>query len=214
MILEDSKKVEKFFKEAITKVTITDQRKVLLKSIAQKASDSSNKSTDSLYLNFICTHNSRRSQLAQVWAYFAADYFNILKIQSYSGGTAVTAFYKNTVKTLQSVGFTFNVAEFNHQNPKYEISFNSAVKPLLGFSKLYNDTVNSEQYIAITTCSSADQNCPFIPNALFRFHLPFNDPKEFDDTEHAEQAYLKASRQIAAEVFIIFKEMKSLSEKN
>jgi arsenate reductase len=211
MILEDSKKVEKFFKEAIKKATITNQRKVLLKSIAQKASDSSNESTDSLYLNFICTHNSRRSQLAQVWAYFASDYFNIPKIQPYSGGTAVTSFYKNTVKTLQSAGFTFNLAEFNHQNPKYEIRFNSEIKPLLGFSKLYDNALNSEQYIAITTCSSADENCPFIPNALFRFHLPFNDPKEFDDTEYAEEAYLKASRQIAAEIYILFQEIKNLS---
>jgi arsenate reductase len=210
MISEDNIKVEKFFKEAINNVDISDQRMNLLKSIAKKIQETSNDSSDLIYLNFICTHNSRRSQLAQVWAYFATNYFNLPSIHAYSGGTAVTAFFRNTVKTLQSVGFTFNIAEFNHQNPKYEISFNSDVKSLLGFSKLYDDALNSEPYFAITTCSNADENCPFIPNAIFRFHLPFNDPKEFDNTENVEEAYLKTNRQIATEVFILFKELKNL----
>ncbi len=210
MISEDNIKVEKFFKEAINKVEITDQRMDLLKSIAKKIQETPHDSSHSIFLNFICTHNSRRSQLTQVWAYFAANYFDLTSIKAYSGGTAVTAFFRNTVKTLQSVGFIFNIVEFNHQNPKYDISFKSGIKPLLGFSKLYDDAINSEPYFAITTCSSADENCPFIPNAIFRFHLPFNDPKEFDNTEIADEAYLKTNRQIAAEIFILFKELKRL----
>lgn len=208
MILEGNKKIEKFFEEAIKEVKITKKRVILLKSIAKKINEISDKS---IYLNFICTHNSRRSQLSQIWAYFAANYFNLPQIQSYSGGTAITVFFRNTVKTLQSVGFTFNISEFNHQNPKYEICFDKKVKPLLGFSKLYDDVINSEPYIAITTCNDADENCPFIPNALLRFHLPFNDPKEYDNTKFAQEAYLKANRQIAAEIFILFKEIKNLS---
>ena len=38
-------------------------------------------------LNFICTHNSRRSHFSQIWAQVLADYFNIKKFKSFSGGT-------------------------------------------------------------------------------------------------------------------------------
>lgn len=34
-------------------------------------------SGDSIRLNFICTHNSRRSHLCQVWAQTFASYFGI-----------------------------------------------------------------------------------------------------------------------------------------
>jgi arsenate reductase len=34
-------------------------------------------------LNLICTHNSRRSHLAQVWAQTAAAYFNLKNVFCY-----------------------------------------------------------------------------------------------------------------------------------
>lgn len=160
-------------------------------------------------LNFICTHNSRRSQLSQVWAYYAAAYFK-MDIASFSGGTEVSALYRNTVKTLQKSGFCFQVIDFSHQNPTYEISFKGATSTVLGFSKLYNDTVNPKSYIAITTCNHADENCPFIPEAKHRFHLPFVDPKFSDGTDKQEEVYLNINRQIAAEIYFLFAEVKRL----
>jgi arsenate reductase len=209
MHIDESTKIKLFFENAAKNLEITDDRKNLLISIAKKIKEETLNSNTNTYLNFICTHNSRRSQLAQVWAYYAAYYFNLSNIKSYSGGTAVTAFFRNTVKTLQETGFNFQVTEFDHQNPTYAISFDDEHKPLIGYSKLFNDEYNSEAYFAITTCSSADENCPFIPEAIWRFHLPFNDPKEFDNTDQEKEAYLNASQQIAGEINFLFGQLKN-----
>lgn len=209
MQIDESTKIKIFFENAAKNLKITDDRKNLLISIAKKIKEETLNSNTDTYLNFICTHNSRRSQLAQVWAYYAAHYFNLSNIKSYSGGTAVTAFFRNTVKTLQETGFNFQVTEFDHQNPTYAISFDSEHKPLIGYSKLFNDEQNSEAYFAITTCSSADENCPFIPEAIWRFHLPFNDPKEFDNTDQEKEAYLNANQQIAGEIYFLFDVLKN-----
>ncbi|WP_397446886.1 hypothetical protein [Polaribacter sp. R77954] len=154
-------------------------------------------------LNYICTHNSRRSQLGQVWSFYAANYFN-LNINSFSGGTEVTAFYRNTVKTLQKVGFLFHVVDFSHQNPKYQISFEGSKNSIFGFSKLYDHPENNGPFMAITTCDSADKNCPFIPSASHRFHLPFVDPKYSDGSDIQEKTYLATNKQIAGEIYFIF----------
>ncbi len=63
-------------------------------------------------LNFICTHNSRRSHLAQVWAQTAATYFKIPNVCCYSGGTEETALFPQVAQTLTAQGFQiFTIAE-------------------------------------------------------------------------------------------------------
>ena len=197
---------KKFFESAKNEISIDNDRKILLQKIAKEIASEYAKN-EAVHLNFICTHNSRRSQLGQVWSFFAAEYFN-LNINAFSGGTEVTAFHKNTVKTLQHVGFTFDVEEFSHQNPKYLISFENSATSILGFSKVFDDAHNKQPFIAITTCNHADENCPFIPTASHRFHLPFIDPKHSDGSENQDETYLKTSKQIAAEIFYIFSEVK------
>ena len=93
----------------------------------------------------------------------------------------------------QKVGFTFHLENFSHQNPKYIITFKGTTKSILGFSKRYDDVENKNPFIAITTCNNADTNCPFISEAVYRFHLPFVDPKSSDDTELEDETYLKTS---------------------
>ena len=198
--------LENFFESAYKKTNLTEERKNVLSKIATAITQEYD-SHKIVNLNFICTHNSRRSQLGQVWSFFAANYFN-LNINAFSGGTEVTAFYRNTVKTLQKVGFEFKLTNFSHQNPIYQISFKSAKNTILGFSKLYSDPINIEPFMAITTCNNADINCPFIPTASHRFHLPFVDPKHSDGTSSQEETYLQTSRQIAGEVYFIFSEVK------
>lgn len=197
---------ENFFKLASKKIKLAEDRKIKLLKIAKTVNKeyTENKVVN---LNFICTHNSRRSQLGQVWSFYAANYFK-LNIHAFSGGTEVTAFYRGTVKTLQSVGFDFKVVDFSHQNPKYLISFNGSKETILGFSKRFDDLTNEEPFIAITTCNNADANCPFIPTAIDRFHLPFVDPKFSDGTSEQVEAYLNTNEQIAAEVYFIFNEIK------
>jgi arsenate reductase len=64
--------------------------------------------------------------------------------------------------------------------------------------------------MAITTCNNADINCPFIPTASHRFHLPFVDPKHSDGSDTQEETYLQTSQQIAGEIYFIFSEVKKL----
>lgn len=200
--------IENYFENAFTNATISDDRKSLLHTIS-KAIAVEYKIKQQVNLNFICTHNSRRSQLGQVWSFYAAHYFN-LNINAFSGGTEVTAFFRNTVKTLQKVGFEFRLVDFSHQNPKYQISIKNTNKAILGFSKRYNNPINKAPFIAITTCNNADKNCPFIPEASYRFHLPFVDPKHADKSDQQEEIYLQTSQQIAGEIYFIFAEVKKL----
>ena len=192
-----------FFEEARKEIMISDTRKEVLTDIADLIINEYQE-RERINLNFICTHNSRRSQFAQVWSFFAIEYFDLKNIFAYSGGTEVTAFHRNTVKSLQKTGFYFNILNFSHQNPHYLISFENSKNNILGFSKTYDDPTNSYPYIAITTCDSADENCPFIPDAIARFHLPYSDPKKTDNTDLATESYLNTSKQIAGEIFFIF----------
>ncbi|WP_298286432.1 hypothetical protein [uncultured Lutibacter sp.] len=199
---------EQFFKNAKKDLKIDENRKLLLKSIALFIVKEI-KDQKKVNLNYICTHNSRRSQLAQVWSSFACSYFELKKISNFSGGTAATAFYRNTVKTLQEAGFKFQIIEFSHQNPVYAISNKNCIDPIIGFSKLFDDEYNKKPFIAITTCSNADENCPFIPDAVTRFHLPFNDPKNFDNSLYQAEKYMETNKQIAGEIYFIFEIVKN-----
>lgn len=200
-----------FFEEAHRTVNISPERKELLLDIANTIADEY-LDREKINLNFICTHNSRRSQLGQVWSFYAAEYFQLNNIFTFSGGTETTAFHRNTVKTLQKVGFEFNVVDFSHQNPRYLITFKGTKKSIVGFSKTFDDAANEYPYIALTTCDHADENCPFIPDAIHRFHLPYKDPKVADGTDFQDEKYLEANQQIAAEIFIIFEEIKTIVE--
>src|SRR5690606_38168376 len=80
------------FVEKLEVLKIDVNRQVLL----QKASiyiQNKLRNGEGVSLNFICTHNSRRSQLSQVWAQTAAFYFGIDRISALSGGMETTAFH-------------------------------------------------------------------------------------------------------------------------
>ncbi len=199
--------VKDFFEASHKNIVIDKDRKTLLVKIAEEIV--ANFTDTGVNINFICTHNSRRSQLGQVWSFFAADYFNV-PVNAFSGGTEVTAFHRNTVNTLTEVGFKFSIQEFSHINPKYSISFNDNKPSLLGFSKIYDNDENKKPYLVLTTCNNADKNCPFIPEAIHRFHLPYVDPKHSDKTSIQDETYLKTSAVIAAQIYYLFKEIKRL----
>lgn len=209
MVKTNTTMVKNFFEDSHQNIVIDNERKKLLVKIAKKIAANYVLNKNVANINFICTHNSRRSQLGQVWSFFAANYFK-LNINALSGGTEVTAFHRNTVKTLTEVGFKFDIKEFSHTNPTYKISFDENKSSLLGFSKIYDDDENKTPYIVLTTCNNADENCPFIPEAIERFHVPYIDPKHADDTDLQDETYLKTSEIIAAEMFYLFNEVKTL----
>lgn len=158
-------------------------------------------------LNLICTHNSRRSHLAQVWAQTAAAYYGIEKVFCYSGGTEATALYPMVAETLKDSGFGIQILA-EGKNPVYAIKFAENEHPVIGFSKLYNDDFNPEdEFAAIMTCSQADGGCPFISGAEKRIPITFDDPKAFDNTPQQKEKYQERSLQIATEMFYIFSQI-------
>ena len=160
------------------------------------------KSSKAAQLTFICTHNSRRSQLAQVWAQTAAAFFGV-DVQCFSGGAEVTAFAPQAVKSLQKTGFC--VESSGSENPVYHLYFSEATAPVEAFSKHFEYAGNPQKnFAAVMTCSDADRNCPFIPGTEKRISLPYKDPKEFDGSSQEEKAYDDCSRQIATEMWHIF----------
>lgn len=155
-------------------------------------------------LNFICTHNSRRSHLCQVWAAVLATHLKLDGMESYSGGTETTAFNPRAVAALERAGF--HIENPGGKNPRYKVYFNQEAKPLVCFSKTYDDSNNPQEgFAAVMTCSDADENCPFIPGAEKRYSIPYLDPKQSDGTAKEEKIYDERCRQIAAEIYYLLK---------
>lgn len=162
-------------------------------------------------LNFICTHNSRRSHFGQVWAAIAAVYFQIPHVQTFSGGTEATACNVRSVGALQRTGLEVKLKGKmqESQNPFYQVFFAEHIPPMLCFSKVYNDAFNpSNGFAAIMTCNHADENCPVVLGALQRFTITYQDPKVADDTPQEKAKYDERCRQIAREMFYTFAKVK------
>jgi arsenate reductase len=161
----------------------------------------------SINLTFICTHNSRRSHLGQVWAQVAAAYFGIENVHSFSGGTEATACNPRTIAAFQRAGLEI-VKTTDSENPVYEIRFDDSSQPIIAFSKIYDRAPNPNQgFAAIMTCDHAEANCPFIPGAEKRLPIMYIDPKVSDDTPEETATYDARCRQIATEMKWVFAEV-------
>lgn len=183
--------------------SISEERKIVLQSLIDYIQEKASNGQE-IRLNLICTHNSRRSHLSQVWAQTASSYYNIKNVFCYSGGTEATAMFPMAAKTLVKQGFQIKaIAEGN--NPVYSIKYAKNEHPIIGFSKTFDDDFNPQsEFAAIMTCSSADQGCPFIAGAEVRIPITFEDPKAFDNTPQQAEKYEERSVQIATEMFYVF----------
>lgn len=191
--------------EATRLASISDKRKeeleVLIRYVKKRYEAES-----AIHLNFICTHNSRRSQFAQVWAKVAADYYG-LDINSYSGGVEVTACSSLTVDSLERFGF--EISQEGSVNPVYKLIFDAKKAPILLSSKLYDDDKNpSSEFAAVMTCSHADENCPVVLGCEERISLRYDDPKLYDNTPLESTFYDYRSFQIASEMMYVFSKVK------
>ncbi len=154
-------------------------------------------------LVFICTHNSRRSHMSQLWASVAAAHYRVTGIETYSGGTEVTAFNPRAVAALERAGFEIDARD-ESDNPRYAVSFAPDGPTLEAFSKQYTDAPNPrEGFAAIMTCSEADKNCPMVEGAALRVPIPYVDPKESDGSAEETAIYDERTRQIAIEMFYL-----------
>ena len=187
--------------------SISAERKIVLQPLVDFIQEKATNQQE-IRLNLICTHNSRRSHLSQVWAQTAAAHYGIKNVFCYSGGTEATAMFPMAAKTLTKQGFQIKtIAEGN--NPVYAIKYSENAHPIIGFSKTFDDDFNPQsEFAAILTCSSADQGCPFITGAEVRIPITFEDPKAFDNTPQQAEKYEERSLQIATEMFYVFSQIK------
>ncbi len=186
---------------------IHKERKVLLEKISDYIS-SKKESNQPIQLIYICTHNSRRSHFGQIWAQVAANYFNVKNVTTFSGGTEATAFNVNAINAIKRIGF--DVKPINiEKNSTYHVSFDETEKPIICFSKVYNDARNPQSNIAaIMTCSDAEENCPFISGVELRIGTTYDDPKAFDNTGLQDTKYDERCKQIALETLYVFSKVK------
>ena len=200
----------KLFTESLNDSEIKSSRIERLNSIAESLS-SVYRQDDSLNLNFICTHNSRRSQLAQVWMHYFSQLFH-LNIHSYSSGTEVSEVHPNTLSALEESGFEVEKSWETNNNPRYKLNFSETKGSILLFSNSIDDQSLPKKFVAITTCSQADENCPFIPQARMRFSLTYEDPGKYDGSDREIEAYKQANKKIATELFYLISKLKAENE--
>ncbi|WP_312900127.1 protein-tyrosine-phosphatase [Chryseobacterium taichungense] len=193
--------------EQLQSQKISEERKTTLQLLIDFIQEKTDKG-ENININFICTHNSRRSHLSQIWAQTGASYFNIPNVYCYSGGTEETAIFPQVTDTLITQGFDiFKIT--NNNNPVYAIKYDDNFLPVIGFSKKYDSPFNpTSGFAAIMTCSQADGGCPFIAGAEKRIPITFEDPKISDNTPDQKKVYAERSLQIASEMFYIFSKIK------
>lgn len=151
---------------------------------------------------FICTHNSRRSQFAQM-AFQIACLERGLKINVFSGGTEETSLNENALAAVQDAGIKIEKSDYNSgnndDNPIY--IWDVGGKSIKLFSKKYDHEINpKENFLAVMVCEEADADCPFVPGAKARFSLPYQDPKHSDGSENTAEVYSESFKNIFSEM--------------
>ena len=188
---------------------ITAARKKILNSLVEYISEKTNSGLP-VNLLFICTHNSRRSHLAQIWAQVAACYTKVPMIKCYSGGTEVTAFNSSAIAALERSGMKIQL-QTPGANPVYQIFYAETEAPIIAFSKTYFAPGNPRaEFAAVMTCSDADLACPHVAGAESRFPLNYNDPKIADGTPQEAAVYDQRCREIGTEMFYVFERVASI----
>jgi protein-tyrosine-phosphatase len=162
------------------------------------------KACQAVNLVFICTHNSRRSHMAQLWAQAAAACYDIDQVYCFSGGTEATAFNPRAVQAMQEAGFDIRALDTG-DNPRYLAAFAPGAAPARLWSKTFGDPANpASGFGAVMTCNDADESCPLVPGADLRLALTYHDPKHFDGTAQEEEKYRERARQIGRELLYAF----------
>ncbi|MGB1248457.1 MAG: protein-tyrosine-phosphatase [Chitinophagales bacterium] len=181
--------------------TLSVERKAALTAFSEKIKRQFIENGSSKII-VICTHNSRRSHLGQLWLQIAADFYQVKNIETFSGGTEATALNERVVSCLKNIGFEIESDNLTPENPIYAIQWQTNMAPYMAFSKKYDTKPNPKNhFIAVMVCTSADEGCPIVSGAEYRVSLPFDDPKDFDDTPLEKEKYAERCFEIATEMF-------------
>lgn len=155
------------------------------------------------HLTFVCTHNSRRSHIAQLWAQAAAHHQGLNQVQTWSGGTEATAFNPRAVTALKGHGMDITPTgeTLGEKNTVYQTRLGEGFPAVRSFSKTFADPFNPQQgFAAVMVCSSADAACPYVEGAETRVSVPYLDPKVSDGTPEEAATYAAKSLEIGAEM--------------
>lgn len=186
---------------------ISVERKAILQPLIEFISSKISKNEE-VRLNFICTHNSRRSHLSQILAQTMANYYHIENVFCYSGGTEATAMFPKVAETLANQGFEI-LKLSETENPVYAVKFAENEHAVICFSKKYNNDFNPKSaFAAILTCDSADENCPIVYGAETRIPIKYEDPKKSDGTAEMNETYFNRSLEIATEMKFVFENLR------
>jgi arsenate reductase (thioredoxin) len=203
------KELQEYIESALRSFdSISEERKRTLEKISSfvQKKQEEGKTSELIY---VCTHNSRRSHLGQIWGKTAAAWYGLSNINTYSAGTETTAFNPNAINAVQKAGFRITKND-EGKNPVWSVHYNDAEQPITCFSKTYEDnSIPRKELCAIMTCTDADGNCPFIPGTESRISCPYHDPKAFDGTPQQDEKYNERCRQIAIENLYIFSLIKN-----
>lgn len=158
-------------------------------------------------LMFICTHNSRRSHMGQIWGQAAAWVYGLEDVRTYSGGTEATQFNPRAIRALRQLGV--DISEKN--DGRHQVQLQTTRPAFEVFSKVFTDDANpSDDFAAIMTCSDADEACPVVYGAAVRFALPYDDPKASDGSLEEASTYQARAMEIGAEMFYVMKRVAEL----
>ena len=196
--------LSEYIEDFIGELDLIDQtRKEALESIGDYILEAYQK-RGSASMVMVCTHNSRRSHLSQVWLQTAAYYYGISGFKTFSGGTEATAANIRAMDALSRAGFNVEKAAQAEPNQRYRVTPGPGYPEELLFSKVFNDPINPAQaFGTVMVCTDADEACPNVPGADARFSLPFRDPKYADNTPEELEAYDHATSVIGREMFYI-----------
>ena len=202
--MDQLNKVHENIKEFILKLNENSISKKRLK-ILDKIINELNKNTlknNYPKIIFICTHNSRRSQLAEIWSHTFSFIFK-KKNKIFSAGTSKEEFNIRAINVLEKIGF-----KIKEEGKKYIFNFSENCNSIHMYSKDISELNLKNHFITIMTCADSDKNCPAIPNALARILLSYKDPKSFDNSKQETNKYIATSKKIALELFYLFKNLK------
>jgi arsenate reductase len=206
---------------------IPAERQALLRQVAEAARKPLRDGRP-LKMTFICTHNSRRSHMGQLWATVAATHYGVTPVETFSGGTQATAFNPRAVAALQRAGLQIAAEDSGAsdaaaggapaggasqgKNPRYRVRLGPSATPQVCFSKVYNESPNPQaDFIAVMVCSQANEACPNVAGAAGRFGVEYDDPKAADGTPQEAARYDERSAQIAREMLYLFAQIRGES---
>jgi hypothetical protein len=204
-----NKKLKTYIQKVILDIDkIPDKRKKLLSDIVDYIKQGC-LNENRANIIFICTHNSRRSQLAQCWSIASYQYYKLKNIKFFSGGLEITSFNLNTLKALKRSGFIIDQKGQKEHTYLLKTSKNSGGQKF--FSKMYDYKSNPKRkFLAIMTCSDADKKCPVVRGADKRTFLPYQDPRISDGSGLEKSAYDQSCYLIAQEMFYIMKKAREV----